>query len=89
MHSDPATTKPVHYAINYTADAPAGCPPVVMADQVLRYADSDDVWLCFLLTPPPGSAHTEPWAVWRTSAEHVLGFAQFPDLPSAMAAAFG
>lgn len=36
------------FRIRWTASAPTGLPPVIQADQVIRYGDAEGTWLAAL-----------------------------------------
>ena len=88
MRTELHPSSPCYYALHYSPGSSPGFPPVVMADQVMRYADDDDVWLCFLLTPPVTAERPEPWVVWRVPADSVIRYSAHTEAAHAWAAVF-
>lgn len=48
MQNSSATANQNWFHIRYSTDAPTGLPPVILADDVVRYRDHDGTWLIAL-----------------------------------------
>jgi len=73
------------FHLRYEADAPAGLPPMLQADQVIRYVDESGTWLAALWSHA-GSEHGDMSScVLRVQAAHVADVTQHADMASAAA----
>lgn len=70
------------FHIRYTGSAPEGLPPVIQAEQVVRYSDDADTWVVALWVAPPGRNDVAA-CILRLPIRHVEAVTQHADMGEA------